>query len=203
MKLGGRVSPRQARYFSLLRQRNVPKRKATPLSVSLRVAAGNLRCSRAGCGRRTHFAPKALRSDNCGQSEHDAWASFGAQADPTRCASRHGQRGRSMRAIASLGLGRFGAALETFTTFRLILSKPDTALRQAQREQRGVGARASASAYRSGWLHHIQAERSDGPCRSPRPSVCAWVGVLAGWRLHRRMQPLRDLAGRSCLNGAA
>ena len=35
-----------------------------------------------------------------------------------------------------------------------------------------------------------------------RPSGCAWGGVLAGWRLHRRMQPLRDLTGRGCLNGA-
>ncbi|MDP9919811.1 hypothetical protein J2W24_005491, partial [Variovorax boronicumulans] len=34
-KDGGRVSPRQATYFSLLRQRNVGKRKATLLSASL------------------------------------------------------------------------------------------------------------------------------------------------------------------------
>src|ERR1043165_5467623 len=42
----GRVSPRRATYFSLLRQRNVGKRKATLLSASLRFASGNLRCSR-------------------------------------------------------------------------------------------------------------------------------------------------------------
>ena len=37
---GGRVSPRRARYFSLLRQRKVPKRKATPSLRPLRGAKG-------------------------------------------------------------------------------------------------------------------------------------------------------------------
>ena len=47
-----------------------------------------------------------------------------------------------------------------------------------------------------------KAERSDGPYGLPPPSGCAWVGVWAGWRLHRRMPPLRDLTGRGCLNEA-
>ena len=51
------------------------------------------RCSRERRCRRTRFALTALRSDNCGKSEHEAWASFGAHARLTRCASRHGQRG--------------------------------------------------------------------------------------------------------------
>ena len=54
----GRVSPRRATYFSLLRQRNVGKRKATLLSASLRFAAGNLRCSRFAGSR-----PNSLRSN--------------------------------------------------------------------------------------------------------------------------------------------
>jgi hypothetical protein len=41
----GRVSPRRATDFSLLRQRKVSKRKATLLWASLRFATGNLRCS--------------------------------------------------------------------------------------------------------------------------------------------------------------
>jgi len=41
----GRVSPRRATYFSLLRQRNLRKRKATRWSGSFRFAPGNLRCS--------------------------------------------------------------------------------------------------------------------------------------------------------------
>ena len=89
----GRVSARRPRCFSLLRQRKVPKRKATPLGVSLRFAAGNLRCSRERRCRRTRCALAALRSDNCGKSDHEAWASFGAPARLTRCASRHVQRG--------------------------------------------------------------------------------------------------------------
>ena len=100
----GRVSARRPRYFSLLRQRKVPKRKATPLAVSLRFAAGNLRCSRERRCRRTRCARAALRSDNCGKSEHEAWASFGAPARLTRCASRHVQRGgEPTRANAALG----------------------------------------------------------------------------------------------------
>ena len=42
----GRVSPRQATCFLLLRQKKVSKEKATPLSATLRFAAGNLRRSR-------------------------------------------------------------------------------------------------------------------------------------------------------------
>ena len=90
---GGRVSARRPTCFLLLRQKKVGKEKATPLAVSLRFAAGNLRCSRERRCRRTHFALAALRSDNCGKSEHEAWASFGAPARLTRCASRHVQRG--------------------------------------------------------------------------------------------------------------
>jgi hypothetical protein len=42
---GAALSPRPATYFSLSRQRNLRKRKATLLSASLRCATGNLRCS--------------------------------------------------------------------------------------------------------------------------------------------------------------
>ena len=58
----GRVSARRPRYFSLLRQRNVPKRKATLLAASLRFASGNLRCSRLAGSAQTRFT--ALRSDS-------------------------------------------------------------------------------------------------------------------------------------------
>jgi hypothetical protein len=55
----GRVSPRRATYFSLLRQRKVGKRKATLLFASLRFASGNLRCSTPEGVRRTRFAQTA------------------------------------------------------------------------------------------------------------------------------------------------
>jgi hypothetical protein len=42
---GAALSPRRATYISLLRQRNLRKRRATLVSASLRFAAGNLRCS--------------------------------------------------------------------------------------------------------------------------------------------------------------
>ena len=59
----GRDSPRRATYFSLLRQRKVGKRKATPLSATLRFATGNLRCSRFAGSRRTRFAQTAASPD--------------------------------------------------------------------------------------------------------------------------------------------
>jgi len=55
----GRVSPRRATYFLLLRQKKVGKEKATLLSVSLRFATGNLRCSAQEGVRRTRFAQTA------------------------------------------------------------------------------------------------------------------------------------------------
>ncbi len=71
---------------------------------------------------------------------------------------------------------------------------------------RGAAIRAIAALgpqYAGAARRESKAERSDGPCGLPPPSGCAWGGVLAGWRLHRRMQSLRDLTGRGCLNGAA
>ena len=59
MSFRGRVSPRQATHFLLLRQKKVSKEKATPLSASLRFATGNLRCSTPEGVRRTRFAQTA------------------------------------------------------------------------------------------------------------------------------------------------
>ncbi len=74
MEGGGRESPRRARYFSLLRQRKVPKRKATPSLRPLRGAKGQT-CvvSVAGCA--VELALRcARRSDSHGESVHEAWA---------------------------------------------------------------------------------------------------------------------------------
>ncbi|MDP9912812.1 hypothetical protein J2W27_004938 [Variovorax boronicumulans] len=59
----GRVSPRRATHFLLLRQKKVSKEKATPLSATLRFATGNLRCSRFAGSRRTRFAQTAASPD--------------------------------------------------------------------------------------------------------------------------------------------
>ncbi len=85
----GRVSPRRASHFLLSRQEKVTKEKATPLSVSLRFAAGNLRCSEKAGVRRTRST--SLRSNSCGP-----YPAFS-------CAPRHSQRGSgSTRRGASL-----------------------------------------------------------------------------------------------------
>ena len=100
--LAGTCARRRSPFLCFAKERN--QRKATPLGVSLRSAAGNLRCSRPGCRRRTHCAAAQLRSDSCGESEHEAWPSCGGPAHPARCASRHVQRGgEPTRANAALG----------------------------------------------------------------------------------------------------
>jgi len=128
----------------------------------------------------------ALRSNNCGQSDHEAWASFGAQAHPTRCASRHGQRG---------GGTPYGPLLRSAGCWQ----RDALALWLASIPHHLFGP-CNTTASGATFCYSGRAQRR--PMSFPRPSVCAWVGVLAGWRLHQRMQPLRDLAGRSCLNGA-
>ena len=50
------MSPRQASHFLLLRQKKVTKEKATPLRVTLRFAAGDLRCSLQAGSAQTRFA---------------------------------------------------------------------------------------------------------------------------------------------------
>ncbi len=82
-------SPRRASHFLLSRQEKVTKEKATPLSVSLRFATGNLRCSGKAGVRRTRCT--SFRSDSCGP-----YPAF-------PCAPRHSQRG--------LGSTRRGASL--------------------------------------------------------------------------------------------
>jgi len=67
-----RVSPRRARYFSLLRQRKVSKRKATLLSASLRCAA-------------LHFGQPAVLAF-CGVWLNSANASNNASPDPQKAA---------------------------------------------------------------------------------------------------------------------
>jgi hypothetical protein len=56
--VASRVSARRPRYFSLLRQRKVPKRKATRVRLSLRCAKGNLRCSQQAGSLQTRLSPQ-------------------------------------------------------------------------------------------------------------------------------------------------
>jgi hypothetical protein len=86
----GRVSPRRASYFLLLRQKKVAKEKATLLSASLRFATGNLRCSRFAGSRRTRFAQTAASPD--------------PRNAPLLGAARRAWGSGTERAIAALGL---------------------------------------------------------------------------------------------------
>ncbi len=102
------ICARRRTHFLLLRQKKVSKEKATLLSVSLRFATGNLRCSRMGCAveltarwRASFKQPRRISS-----------RSMGARAPmPTPCtallgtARREGGRhGPSLRS-ASMGAG--------------------------------------------------------------------------------------------------
>ncbi|PUA95837.1 hypothetical protein C8C99_0640 [Acidovorax sp. 107] len=107
---GGRESPRRARYFSLLRQRKVPKRKATPSLRPLRGAKGQT-CGGAVAGRAVELALRcARRSDSHGESAHEAWALRRPCSPRNRPAAGAASRGgtaeqpTSIRAIAALGL---------------------------------------------------------------------------------------------------
>ena len=71
---GAGLSPRRARYFSLLRQRKGPKRKATPSLRPLRCAKGQT-CVESVAGCAVELALRcARRSDSHGESVHEAWA---------------------------------------------------------------------------------------------------------------------------------
>ncbi|MDR6766695.1 hypothetical protein J2W88_001960 [Acidovorax delafieldii] len=125
---GAGLSPRRARYFSLLRQRKVPKRKATPSLRPLRCAKGQT-CVESVAGCAVELALRcARRSDSHGESVHEARALRRAchpatappQAQPagvgqpniqtaeqpnSRTAEQPNSR-TAIRAIAALGLAR-------------------------------------------------------------------------------------------------
>ena len=124
---------RRRTYFLLRRQKKVGKEKATPLAVSLRFAAGSLRCSCAGrrCGTRCALA--ALRSDSRSESEHEAWSCCAAHARPTPCASRHGQRGWGDTGH------RFARPRSSQQAARLVLAPPKGRGAGHARDRRGRG----------------------------------------------------------------
>ncbi len=72
---GGRVVAPAGDSLSFVSPKESKQRKGAPQSATPALRYGaNLR--RGGCGvrRRTHCALSALRSDNCGESVHEAWA---------------------------------------------------------------------------------------------------------------------------------
>ena len=116
LSAGAGLSPRRARYFSLLRQRKVPKRKATPSLRPLRVAKGQT-CvvSVAGCAveltaLRCSFVQTSTASQFTKHGRSDAHAhpaTAPPQAQPAGVDNRTSKQPNSrtsIRAIAALGL---------------------------------------------------------------------------------------------------
>ena len=101
----GRVSPRRATYFLLLRQKKVGKEKATLPAASLRFATGNLRCSRAGCRRGTHCALRASFKQPRRVRARSGRVLRRTRAPRPLRSSAHPE-GRFVRAIAALGPDR-------------------------------------------------------------------------------------------------
>ncbi len=112
LSAGAGLSPRRARYFSLLRQRKVPKRKATPSLRPLRGAKGQT-CgvSVAGCAveltaLRCSFVQTSTASQSTKHGRCDAHAT---PQPPRRRRSQQGWDSRtskqptSTRAVAALG----------------------------------------------------------------------------------------------------
>jgi len=151
-----RVSPRRATYFSLLRQRNLRKRKATRLSGSLRCATGNLRCSiPAGVGR-TRFAQTTAALDTA-----------------SICAARPSQTGLGEKIGFGIGIGlRRGRA-------KRVLASPHP---YSSPKPVGLGRGAQAKADKGSRLSEPKASSSETPLlpstagcpaaqrRGPRPS---------------------------------
>ena len=162
--------------FFCFAKRKSPKKRRPPVCDPFAALRGDLRRGGYGVRRRTHCAPLALRSNNCGELDHEAGVSFGTHATPQPPRRRRSQQGvgqpnnritehqTTSRAIASLGLA-------------------------------GVSATRCATGP-SG------AQRSNGPCGCPIPWVPFRMRRGArrpadqGSRLSERSEFERDPAGR-------
>ena len=103
-------SPRRATYFSCSHKKSRQK-KCAPLAVSLRFAAGNLRCSCAGRRCRTRFVRFALAAQTAAASQFTKRACCAARPPHALRFSARPEGGlKAIRAIAALGLVFFNAA---------------------------------------------------------------------------------------------
>ena len=177
---GGRESPRRARYFSLLRQRKVPKRKATPSLRPLRVAKGQT-CVEpvAGCAveltaLRCSFVQTSTASQLTKHARFDARA-HPATAPPQAQPAGGGEPNIPITEQPNIHSGHRCA-------------RPK--LRSAWRLRPRDGAERSAAKQWPVWM-------SLG-----FPSGCAWGAQGAGWHVCRRTHMLRELTHRSCSSEA-
>ena len=169
---------RRSPFLCLAKERN--QRKATPSLRPLRCATGQT-CvaSLAGCAAElTSLLRSFVQTTAASQSTKRGHAALPTRAPPAALLGTARRGGSPTRAIAALGLGCVAQA--------------------ASRHLMGSGSILRFDPSRN----QPRAERSDGPCGVPTPSGCAWGGVLAGWRVHRRMHALRDLTRGGCLSAA-
>ena len=174
LSAGAGLSPRRARYFSLLRQRKVPKRKATPSLRPLRFATGQT-CvvSVAGCAveltaLRCNFVQTSTASQSTKHGRCDAHAT---PQPPRRRRSQQGwdirtaEQPTSIRAIAALGI-----------------------VSRAQAPRAPQAGPSEAKARGDVWF--------------PTPLWMRRGAQRAGWRVCRRTHALRELTRCGCLSGA-
>ena len=157
VQCGGRESPRRARYFSLLRQRKVPKRKATPSLRPLRCAKGQT-CGGAvaGCAvELTALRCSFVQTSTASQSTKHARCDARATPQPPR--RRRSQQGMDSRTTEQPSGHR--------------CARP--CLRSAWRLRPRDGAERSAAKQWPVWMSH------------GFPSGCAWGAQGAGWHARR------------------
>ena len=163
-------------FFRLL-DKKVTKERATPSLRPLRFATGQT-CVGAVAGCAVELALRcARRSDNHGESDHEA------------CALR--------RACSPRNRPAAGAASRGWTA-----EQPTANSRTAPRAFASLGPLSRAQAPRAAQAGPSEAiARVD--IRSPGfPSGCAWGAQGAGWHVCRRTHMLRELTHRSCPRGA-
>ena len=163
-------------FFRLL-DKKVTKERATPSLRPLRFATGQT-CVGAVAGCAVELALRcARRSDNHGESVHEA------------CALR--------RACSPRNRPAAGAASRGWTA-----EQPTANSRTAPRAFASLGPLSRAQAPRAAQAGPSEAiARVD--IRSPGfPSGCAWGAQGAGWHVCRRTHMLRELTHRSCPSGA-
>ena len=153
---------RRRSHFLLSRQKKVTKEKATPLALSLRFAAGSLRCSVAGrrCGTRFALARSAQTTAASQSTKHGLAAQPMPAPRPALLGTARGEV-KSTRAIAALGLWLVSAAAS-----RGVPSCPLSHWRER------VGVRATRFKNNScmrliyGRYRHFPLEFSRRPCRA-------------------------------------
>ena len=152
-----------------------PKERRPPVCDPFAERRGNLRRGGFGVRRKTHCAPLALRSNNCGESVNEA------------CALR---RACSPRNRPAAGAASRGGTAE----------QPDS--RTATRAFASLGRAVAARSACAFWAERSAAKQWPEWMFSPQPLCMRRGAQRAGWHVCRRTHMLPGQARRSCLNVA-